>query len=80
MQPLRHDWTVAEVEAVLARPFHDLLAQAHDTHGASTSSPMAHTAAPPRKVGRAPAATISTRPQVPSAANWLNKVAEGVRL
>jgi biotin synthase len=32
MQPLRHDWTVAEVEAVLARPFHDLLAQAHDTH------------------------------------------------
>jgi biotin synthase len=31
---LRHDWTVAEVEALLARPFHDLLADAHATHRA----------------------------------------------
>ncbi|HEX4868551.1 MAG TPA: biotin synthase BioB [Acidimicrobiales bacterium] len=29
---LRHDWTVAEAEALLARPFHDLLADAHTTH------------------------------------------------
>jgi biotin synthase len=29
---LRHDWTVAEAEALLARPFHDLLADAHATH------------------------------------------------
>ncbi len=29
---LRHDWTVAEAEAVLARPFHDLLADAHAVH------------------------------------------------
>lgn len=29
---LRHDWTVPEVEALLARPFHDLLADAHATH------------------------------------------------
>jgi biotin synthase len=32
MQPLRHDWTVAEIEGVLAQPFHDLLAQAHEIH------------------------------------------------
>jgi biotin synthase len=31
---LRHDWTVAEAEALLARPFHDLLADAHATHRA----------------------------------------------
>jgi biotin synthase len=30
----RHDWTVAEAEALLARPFHDLLADAHATHRA----------------------------------------------
>jgi len=29
---LRHDWTVAEAEALLARPFHDLLAEAHAVH------------------------------------------------
>ena len=29
---LRHDWTVEEVEALLARPFHDLLAEAHAVH------------------------------------------------
>ncbi|MFP5255224.1 MAG: biotin synthase BioB [Acidimicrobiia bacterium] len=29
---LRHDWTVAEAEALLARPFHDLLADAHAVH------------------------------------------------
>ncbi len=28
----RHDWTVDEAEALIARPFHDLLADAHDTH------------------------------------------------
>jgi len=28
----RHDWTVDEAEALLARPFHDLLADAHATH------------------------------------------------
>jgi biotin synthase len=32
---LRHDWTVDEAEALIARPFHDLLAQAHDVHRAS---------------------------------------------
>ncbi len=31
---LRHDWTVAEVESLLARPFHDLLADAHAAHRA----------------------------------------------
>ena len=30
----RHDWTVTEVEALLARPFHDLLDLAHRTHRA----------------------------------------------
>ncbi len=29
---LRHDWTVAEAEALLARPFHDLLFEAHSLH------------------------------------------------
>lgn len=29
---LRHDWTVTEAEALLGRPFHDLLADAHATH------------------------------------------------
>jgi biotin synthase len=28
----RHDWTVDEAEALLAQPFHDLLADAHATH------------------------------------------------
>jgi len=28
----RHDWTLREVEALLARPFHDLLADAHAVH------------------------------------------------
>jgi biotin synthase len=28
----RHDWTPAEVEALLGRPFHDLLADAHAVH------------------------------------------------
>lgn len=28
----RHDWTPAEAEALLARPFHDLLADAHALH------------------------------------------------
>ncbi|MGE3620691.1 MAG: biotin synthase BioB [Acidimicrobiia bacterium] len=32
---LRHDWTVDEVEALIARPFHDLLADAHAVHRAS---------------------------------------------
>ncbi|MGH2685802.1 MAG: biotin synthase BioB [Actinomycetota bacterium] len=32
MQPLRHDWTVDEVEHLLARPFHDLLFEAHAVH------------------------------------------------
>ena len=32
---LRHDWTVAEAHALLARPFHNLLADAHATHRAS---------------------------------------------
>ncbi|MET0726799.1 MAG: biotin synthase BioB [Acidimicrobiales bacterium] len=29
---LRHNWTLAEAEALLARPFHDLLADAHAVH------------------------------------------------
>jgi biotin synthase len=29
---LRHDWTVADAEALLGRPFHDLLADAHAVH------------------------------------------------
>jgi biotin synthase len=29
---IRHDWTVQEAEALLARPFHDLLAEAHAVH------------------------------------------------
>jgi biotin synthase len=29
---VRHDWTVAEAEALIAQPFHDLLAEAHATH------------------------------------------------
>ncbi len=28
----RHDWTVDEVEAIIARPFHDLLAEANGVH------------------------------------------------
>ena len=31
---IRHDWTVGEVADILARPFHDLLADAHATHRA----------------------------------------------
>ena len=31
---LRHDWTVADAEALLARPFHDLLADAQAAHRA----------------------------------------------
>ncbi len=31
---LRHDWTVAEAQALLGRPFHDLLADAHAAHRA----------------------------------------------
>ncbi len=30
--PLRHDWAVAEAEALIARPFHDLLAEAQSVH------------------------------------------------
>jgi biotin synthase len=29
---IRHDWTHAEVRAILDRPFHDLLAEAHSVH------------------------------------------------
>jgi biotin synthase len=29
---LRHDWTLDEAEALIARPFHDLLADAHAVH------------------------------------------------
>ena len=29
---LRHDWTVADAEALMGRPFHDLLADAHAAH------------------------------------------------
>ena len=32
MDTTRHDWTVDEVEAIIARPFHELLAGAHDVH------------------------------------------------
>lgn len=32
MTEARHDWTVAEAEAILARPFHDLLSAAHAVH------------------------------------------------
>lgn len=31
---LRHDWSVEEAEALIARPFHDLLADAHAVHRA----------------------------------------------
>jgi biotin synthase len=31
---LRHDWTVDEAEALIGRPFHDLLADAHAVHRA----------------------------------------------
>jgi biotin synthase len=34
MTEVRHDWTVDEIEAVIARPFHDLLAEAHAVHRA----------------------------------------------
>ena len=30
--PLRHDWTPAEIETIIAQPFHDLLRQAQATH------------------------------------------------
>ena len=30
----RHNWTVDEAEALIARPFHDLLADAHQVHRA----------------------------------------------
>ena len=30
----RHDWSVDEAEALIARPFHDLLADAHEVHRA----------------------------------------------
>jgi biotin synthase len=33
-QPIRHDWTVAEVLELVGRPFHDLLAEAHTAHRA----------------------------------------------
>ena len=36
---LRHDWTLAEVESLLARPFHDLLADAHAAHRAGPFVP-----------------------------------------
>jgi biotin synthase len=29
---IRHDWTVAEADALIGRPFHDLLAEAHNVH------------------------------------------------
>lgn len=32
MPALRHDWTVDEVEGLIGRPFHDLLAEAHAVH------------------------------------------------
>jgi biotin synthase len=32
MKELRHDWTLAEVEALFALPFNDLLFQAHTLH------------------------------------------------
>jgi biotin synthase len=32
MTATRHDWTVPEVVALLGRPFHDLLAEAHEVH------------------------------------------------
>ncbi len=32
--PVRHDWSLAEVEALLASPFMDLLARAHAVHAA----------------------------------------------
>ena len=32
MTALRHDWTVDEVEGLIGRPFHDLLAEAHAVH------------------------------------------------
>ena len=32
VQPIRHDWTLAEIKALFARPFNDLLFQAQTTH------------------------------------------------
>lgn len=34
MTSVRHDWTIEEAEALIARPFHELLADAHDVHRA----------------------------------------------
>ncbi len=32
VQPIRHDWTLAEIKALFAKPFNDLLFQAQTTH------------------------------------------------
>jgi biotin synthase len=33
--PVRHDWSIVETQQLLARPFHDLLAEAHRVHEAA---------------------------------------------
>jgi biotin synthase len=35
MSELRHDWTLPEAEALVERPFHDLLSEAHQVHRAA---------------------------------------------
>ncbi|MCZ6471598.1 MAG: biotin synthase, partial [Gammaproteobacteria bacterium] len=32
VQPIRHDWTLAQIKALFAKPFNDLLFQAQTTH------------------------------------------------
>ena len=39
----RHDWTLDDVAATLARPFHDLLADAHAVHRARFDTAVAGT-------------------------------------
>ena len=37
MTAIRHDWTIAEVEALFALPFADLMFRAQETHRANHS-------------------------------------------
>ena len=59
-------------------------AQTQDSSGAASSSKRACTAGPPwldsHSLPPSMRRASSSRPQPPSAASWLNKVADGVRL
>ena len=52
----------------------------HDRQDAASSNSKAQTAAPPCQRGCERPRQTSTKPQPATAVNWLNKVAEGVRL